>query len=684
MLTTRCNKKSSHLRGPLGSRLAVVLLAALLCASLAGGAHAVQLDIGDGAGIVGDTVVVAVTTSDLTGLGVYSYEFNISWTVNRAVLIGVEETGTITDPWGPVAANIQASQVDVAAAGAMPLTGSGTLVNLRFVLGPNPFSTNVNFNDLVFNEGAPLDTLSNGFLTVTAAPTIFVTPNTGELVVGDSLQFFTSSGTPPYVYASSDTGVADFTTGTQYLHGKSPGQVTVTSTDDNGTMDVTNGLIYVRAFELRVQNAGGEPGDTVLVPVTIGDPAPYGIKSAEFGITYTPTRLQAIGTDDTGTIAAAAGWQPSVSYITSGRIDISMAGANSLAGPGTLVYIRFVVVGTLTSTMTPLDGMFNETFPPVHHSGTFSVAIPNTITVTPNTATIVVGDNVGFTAVGGAIPPVTWGVTNGAVASIDASGNLTATASGQTRVFAVDNVGITDTTDVITICDLYLVVPDDTLGILPSFVSIDVDRDVTGLGIFGYEMTVTYNATKMMVTGVTSAGTVTSAWGNPIINTSTPGEIIIVAAGATEATGSGPLVYIQFQVLEYGFFVTNMNITNLLFNEGDPCALIVNGKISIPTSVRHDPGVPQLELEQNIPNPFNPTTSIGFTLPDPAHVRLSIFSASGRLVRRLLDRDYAVAGRYETSWDGTNESGARVASGIYLYRLDAGGAVVTKKMVLLK
>jgi hypothetical protein len=76
------------------------------------------------------------------------------------------------------------------------------------------------------------------------------------------------------------------------------------------------------------------------------------------------------------------------------------------------------------------------------------------LNVTPNTQTIVVGDNLQFYVSGSTTPPLTWGVTNMGVASISGTGLLTATAKGQTRVFVVDDVGGTDTTDAITICDL--------------------------------------------------------------------------------------------------------------------------------------------------------------------------------------------------------------------------------------
>jgi hypothetical protein len=91
----------------------------------------------------------------------------------------------------------------------------------------------------------------------------------------------------------------------------------------------------------------------------------------------------------------------------------------------------------------------------------------------------------------------------------------------------------------------------------------------------------------------------------------------------------------------------------------------------------------QVVLHQNSPNPFNPQTTIRFELPAPMRVRLSIFDVNGRLVRQLLD-DHRSAGASMVDWDGTDDRGANVATGVYFYVLDAGGSRYQHKMVLLK
>jgi flagellar hook assembly protein FlgD len=90
-------------------------------------------------------------------------------------------------------------------------------------------------------------------------------------------------------------------------------------------------------------------------------------------------------------------------------------------------------------------------------------------------------------------------------------------------------------------------------------------------------------------------------------------------------------------------------------------------------------------LAQNSPNPFNPSTTIGFTVAEGSavHVSLKIYDIRGNLVRTLVN-EVRDAGTYNVFWDGTDASGRNVASGVYFYRMTAGDFSQTRKMVLLK
>jgi hypothetical protein len=88
-------------------------------------------------------------------------------------------------------------------------------------------------------------------------------------------------------------------------------------------------------------------------------------------------------------------------------------------------------------------------------------------------------------------------------------------------------------------------------------------------------------------------------------------------------------------------------------------------------------------LEQNYPNPFNPTTHIRYTLPEAGHISLKIYRVDGQLIKVLCD-DYQSAGRYEKIWDGSNDHGIKVSSGVYFYRLSSGKFTQVKKMLFIK
>ncbi len=89
------------------------------------------------------------------------------------------------------------------------------------------------------------------------------------------------------------------------------------------------------------------------------------------------------------------------------------------------------------------------------------------------------------------------------------------------------------------------------------------------------------------------------------------------------------------------------------------------------------------ELKQNYPNPFNPATTIAFSLPQASEVSIVIYDISGSLVRTLVN-DNRPAGNYQVAWNGQNDSGIGVSSGVYIYRLVAESFVQTRRMVMLK
>jgi hypothetical protein len=134
------------------------------------------------------------------------------------------------------------------------------------------------------------------------------------------------------------------------------------------------------------------------------------------------------------------------------------------------------------------------------------------------------------------------------------------------------------------------------------------------------------------------------------------------------------------KAMQIGLHVFNRFIGTVYFDDltvtdlGGPATGVAANKDNLPK---------QYELLQNYPNPFNPTTNIRYALPRESHVTLIIYNLLGQKVRVLVD-NVRSAGSYEVSWDGRDEGGNSVGSGMYFYRLETGQAAIVKKMLMLK
>jgi len=109
----------------------------------------------------------------------------------------------------------------------------------------------------------------------------------------------------------------------------------------------------------------------------------------------------------------------------------------------------------------------------------------------------------------------------------------------------------------------------------------------------------------------------------------------------------------------------------------------VTAKAAGPTAVEAQVRPDAFALQQNVPNPFNPTTTIRFSVPNAEQVTLAVYAANGQLVRTLVDGSVQ-GGVHEVVWDGADQAGRPASSGVYVYRLTGETKTITKRMVLLK
>ena len=116
-----------------------------------------------------------------------------------------------------------------------------------------------------------------------------------------------------------------------------------------------------------------------------------------------------------------------------------------------------------------------------------------------------------------------------------------------------------------------------------------------------------------------------------------------------------------------------VSLVNFTMAGGPPSVIKKDNKKSISSNI----------LMYNFPNPFNPTTTIAFTIPKNSQVYLGIYDISGKLIKTLIDAPIE-AGYHTVVWDGTDDNGRSVSSGVYFYKLKSKGYEETKKMLLLK
>ncbi|MCK4312583.1 MAG: right-handed parallel beta-helix repeat-containing protein [Candidatus Cloacimonetes bacterium] len=158
------------------------------------------------------------------------------------------------------------------------------------------------------------------------------------------------------------------------------------------------------------------------------------------------------------------------------------------------------------------------------------------------------------------------------------------------------------------------------------------------------------------------------------------GELHIAIAGTEIMYTEGEIVYITFDVDEEVKGINNIPITVIQFmaNEKDLTELAGSGEIIVQ-------GTPlNFAILQNYPNPFNPTTSIRYQIPeDNSRVSICVYNIKGQLVRTLIDKKQD-AGFHQVIWNGTDNTGKKVSSGVYFYRMEFGTFSNVKKLILLK
>jgi len=198
----------------------------------------------------------------------------------------------------------------------------------------------------------------------------------------------------------------------------------------------------------------------------------------------------------------------------------------------------------------------------------------------------------------------------------------------------------------------------------------------------GLSLPLTWNGAVVQPVSVTAGALLAAQGGTSLVFMPEPGLVDAALLGLRQRglSGTGVLAVVTFEVVGAGQADLGFGDVDARSQANQPLSLL-NGGLSATPDL---PQTPLLTtLHQNVPNPFNPMTAVSFDLARAGTVRLQIYGLDGRLVRVLADGELP-AGRHTFKWDGTDQGGQRLASGVYLTRLVTPGGAHTGRMTMLK
>ncbi len=551
------------------------------------GQSTIGVSIHDTTMVVGDTIFVPVyVDSSLTGENVSSYNFQFSFNDNYFKVDSAFSGGTITSGWGAVTYNINtAERISVASAGSTNLSGTGILLYLRLIAIKSG-TLNLLFTDAAhnyLNEGNPAVVLDNGRISISAKPTIRVNPNSETLTTGDTKQFSVSYGTAPYFWGVTNGAVATID-GNGLLTATSKGKTQVFAIDSNGIKDTTDGIVEVRAFKLSTRDTSHYQGQTVDIPVYTTDLTGLNYTAGEFTISIDGNILTPTEIITTGTLLSGYS-TPNFSF-RDGKLKIAFAGSTPLTGSGVLLIVRYQItsVNTGGTYLTFSDLLFNETDIGNSIRKYFRVLQLASLNISPSTGNLLVGETLQFSASNGTAP-YSWSVSNSTLASIDATGLLTAVKGGVVTVSAQDTYGGTGSSGTINLFDTEVSIHDTTTDIgsvidLPIYMA-DLSSSYS---IVSMQTDILFDSSKVKFDQVITTGTSTNGW--TFFTNDFGNKITIAGANTNGFNNASAIVKIRFNVspnVVVGNY-TNVTLENFLFNEGSPNAHIDNGRITIATA----------------------------------------------------------------------------------------------------
>lgn len=453
----------------------------------------------------------------------------------------------------------------------------------------------------------------------------------------------------------------------------------VTDIEPNQILSLDEPMIYISIPHLDVHT-----GEFVTIPVNIQFPQYSSFHSAEFTVAGYEDYMQFTGVIVDSSLSGDYGWMFEANE-NGDSLVVWFAGANAIGGEGVLCWLHFFVPDQ-DSTVIPLD----------FQSVVFDV------------------DNIPVTAQSGSVNLLTkfYGDVdlNRKIQAFDASlilqylvGDINlnyeqranANVSLDSSISALDatlilqyGVGLIDTLpfagnqqDLLASGDVHMQDTDVQSG---DQIEIPINL-IKADNILSFEAVISYDPSHLTYNQIKWS----SISRNFLIDINhTEGEIVIAGAGTKpQQVEKGLFAALQFTINEnFNVAQTQVTIEKLRWNEGAFKKNIASTVLSNASGINTNlPGTPQeFSLERNYPNPFNPSTTIRYSIKEKSPVHLTIYNQMGNTIRQLVNTSQP-AGRYSVIWDGKNDLDESVASGVYIYVLKAGSNVVlSQKMLLVK
>jgi hypothetical protein len=243
------------------------------------------------------------------------------------------------------------------------------------------------------------------------------------------------------------------------------------------------------------------------------------------------------------------------------------------------------------------------------------------------------------------------------------------------------------------------VVPSSQIAAVSDTMEIDIDvSSVSSLYAAGFDLD--YDPVGIRIVETLEAsflsadGAVSTAF--TVDNSEVMGRLLVgvtrtdYQSGGASSQAETTLVSIRIEVLTAAVHQLVLSRSSLIAPDGVTHYehTVSNGQIDASCTdaeeLAEPGGLPRhLTLSQNFPNPFNSTTTIQYSLGSPQHVTIEVFDVLGRHVVTLL-RGRCSAGGHDVVWHGQDSHGVSVPSGVYFYRVTAGGQILNRKMVIMK